>query len=365
MAIRVNMSLENHVSKTMDCQMEAVRKKIHRPPRRSSASTQSTKQRTLTRAPVHWLSGSEGRGAEGKQHPPTLPGRCPTRRGSGGEQVDKRSACLDMNSLSTMVAAVPCARLPFQLSPWCEWADSMLCPPPRREVERSPAVRLVRGLFARARGRELSRGEKIRERRLMPKKSTKTAQSGGAPTAAAPASRAARKAAMAESWMPTDAPYFRTASVSSSFAPDACLATRAPRLWVCGRDPDDFQWRPLPTGPRPTCEVKAVPTALRPTTVAQAASSQAARAPLLLFPARAMAAQVTCNTSRPAATGRRTTIFHFKPCALCLYIPCNIASCHLVQSHAITLCNVRQAGSICANDRSAKASGAECWHKCA
>mmetsp|Transcript_38309 Transcript_38309/g.101428 ORF Transcript_38309/g.101428 Transcript_38309/m.101428 type:complete len:225 (+) Transcript_38309:523-1197(+) len=159
--------------------------------------------------------------------------------------------------------------------------------------------------FAKS-GRELSSGEKIRERRLMPKKSTKTAQSGGVTAAAAaPASRAARKAAMAASWMATAAPYFRMASVSSSFSWDACLATRAPRLWsgrccrrASARDPEA---RPGPTkGPWPPCREKAVPTTSWPATVAQAAaSSQAAATLLLLFPPGAMAALSTCDATQP------------------------------------------------------------------
>eukprot|EP00437_Effrenium_voratum_P035759 CAMPEP_0181487194 /NCGR_PEP_ID=MMETSP1110-20121109/47673_1 /TAXON_ID=174948 /ORGANISM="Symbiodinium sp., Strain CCMP421" /LENGTH=133 /DNA_ID=CAMNT_0023613653 /DNA_START=224 /DNA_END=625 /DNA_ORIENTATION=+ len=69
-------------------------------------------------------------------------------------------------------------------------------------------------------GRELSKGEKSRERMLMPKNSPKTAQSGTCTLKAwLPVSKAKKKLAMASTCTEMAATYLPTASVSSSFSP--------------------------------------------------------------------------------------------------------------------------------------------------
>eukprot|EP00971_Amphidinium_carterae_P211315 4192926-Amphidinium_carterae.1 len=68
-------------------------------------------------------------------------------------------------------------------------------------------------------GRELSKGEKRRERMLMPKKRTNTAQDG-APSGshAVAASSPRKKAATVVSWMTTAPAYFNNASESTSLS---------------------------------------------------------------------------------------------------------------------------------------------------
>mmetsp|Transcript_76228 Transcript_76228/g.176878 ORF Transcript_76228/g.176878 Transcript_76228/m.176878 type:complete len:206 (-) Transcript_76228:17-634(-) len=92
-------------------------------------------------------------------------------------------------------------------------------------------------------GRELSSGEKSRERMLIPKKSAKTPQSGNCGRTA---SIAAKKAAMADIWMATAAKYLVTASVSSSFPAVAALAEaagREQRSLACTANVAGLCWR--------------------------------------------------------------------------------------------------------------------------
>mmetsp|Transcript_103773 Transcript_103773/g.293365 ORF Transcript_103773/g.293365 Transcript_103773/m.293365 type:complete len:234 (-) Transcript_103773:66-767(-) len=74
-------------------------------------------------------------------------------------------------------------------------------------------------------GRELSRGEKIRDRMLMPKNRAKTNHSGGLKLAAEiAASRAKNAAAIRDTCSTTAAEYLSSASVSSSLVPAALAA---------------------------------------------------------------------------------------------------------------------------------------------